>query len=71
MAELIQSNNPMVNRQISDLVGSLTDPIIVMPWGWGDTLPEWIKQAITLERLIENVKHLKGEEPAGDRRLTA
>jgi hypothetical protein len=36
-----------------------------MPGGWGDTLPDWIKEAITIERLIENVKHLKGEEPTG------
>ena len=57
--------NPKVDRQISDLVGALTDPIIVMPGGWGDTLPDWIKDAITVERLIENLKHLNGEEPTG------
>jgi hypothetical protein len=48
-----------------DLVGTLTDPIIVYPGGWGDSLPEWLKNAITLERLIENMKTTKGEQPTG------
>ena len=48
-----------------DLVGALTDPIIVFPGGWGDTLPEWLKNAITLERLAMNMKTLKGEEVTG------
>ena len=52
-------------QYISDLVGALTDPIIVFPGGWGDTLPEWLKNAITLERLAMNMKELKGEEPTG------
>ena len=54
-----------VAKGISDLVGVFTDPIIVFPGGWGDTLPEWLKAAITLERLIENIKALKGEEMTG------
>ena len=51
-----------VEKGISDIVGTLTDPIIVFPGGWGDTLPEWLKNAITLERLAMNMKALKGEE---------
>jgi len=48
-------------------VGVFSDPIIVFPGGWGDTLPEWLKARITLERLIENVRSPKGERPmAGD-----
>ena len=54
-----------IARGISDLVGALTDPIIVLPGGWGDTLPEWLKNAITLERLAMNMKALKGEEMTG------
>jgi len=50
---------------ISEIVGALADPIIVFPGGWGDTLPEWLKTAITLERLAMNMKELKGEEPTG------
>jgi len=46
-------------------VGCLTNPIIVFPGGWGDTLPDWLKTAITLERMIGDMKALKGEEPTG------
>lgn len=52
-------------KGISDIVGALSDPIIVMPGGWGDSLPEWIKTTITLERLCENIKSLKGEVQTG------
>ena len=50
---------------ISDFVGTFADPIIVYPGGWGDTLPEWLKNAITLERLEINIRASKGEEPTG------
>ena len=43
------------DKWINDLVGTFTDPIIVCPGGWGDSLPDWIKQAITIERLIGNL----------------
>jgi len=46
-------------------VGVFCDPIIVFPGGWGDTLPEWLKNAITLERLGMNMRALKGEEMTG------
>ena len=54
-----------VDSMIDDLVGTLTDPIIVYPGGWGDSLPEWLKNAIVLERLTENMKSTKGEQPTG------
>ena len=54
-----------IEKGISDIVGALTDPIIVFPGGWGDSLPEWLKTAITLERLVMNMKALKGEEMTG------
>jgi hypothetical protein len=54
-----------MDKGISDIVGVFTDPILVFPGGWGDTLPEWLKQAITLERLVMNMKALKGEEITG------
>jgi hypothetical protein len=53
------------NSMIDDLVGNLTDPIIVYPGGWGDSLPEWLKNTITMERLTENMKTTKGEQPTG------
>jgi len=58
-------NKPTIEKGISDLVGVFTDAIIVFPGGWGDTLPEWLKNAITLERLEMNMRALKGEEPTG------
>jgi len=53
------------DTMISDLVGTFTDPIIVFPGGWGDTLPDWLKTAITLERMMGGMKALKDEEPTG------
>jgi len=57
--------NKTVEKGISDIAGCLTDPVIVFPGGWGDTIPEWLKGAITLERMIGDMKALKGEEPTG------
>ncbi|GAI26898.1 unnamed protein product [marine sediment metagenome] len=54
-----------VDKGISEIVGALTDPIIVFPGGWGDTLPEWLKNTIILERLTMNMRVLKGELPTG------
>lgn len=54
-----------IEKGISDIVGALTDSIIVFPGGWGDTLPEWLKTSITLERLETNMRALRGEEPTG------
>jgi hypothetical protein len=57
--------NTSIEKGVDELVGALSDPIIVFPGGWGDTLPEWLKTAITLERLEMNMKALKGEEMTG------
>lgn len=54
-----------IEKGISNIVGALTDPIIVFPGGWGEDLPEWLKTSITLERLVMNMAALKGEEPTG------
>ncbi|MBA7628957.1 hypothetical protein ES703_36454 [subsurface metagenome] len=58
-------NRANVEKGISDIVGVFTDPILVFPGGWGDTLPDWLKGAITVERLAMNMKALKGEEMTG------
>jgi hypothetical protein len=50
---------------VSDLVGTFTDPIIVFPGGWGDTLPDWIKNAITMDRMEANIRASRGEELTG------
>jgi len=49
------ASNQKVDGWIDDIVGALFDPIIVMPGGWGDDLPEWLKTKVTLERLTENI----------------
>ena len=54
-----------IEKGISEIVGALTDPIIVFPGGWGDSLPDWLKTTITLERLEMNMRALKGEEITG------
>ena len=56
-------DNRILDKQIDNLVGALMDPIIVMPGGWGDSLPDWIKGAIQIERLAQL---MKGEETATD-----
>ena len=57
---------------IGDVVGALCDPVIVYPSGWQDTLPDWIKPQITLERLIMNMKVLnEGGVPVGDTEVLA
>ncbi len=53
------------DQWIGELVGVFSDPIIVMPGGWGDSLPEWLKTSITLERLVMNMRVSKGELPTG------
>ncbi|MBA7566937.1 hypothetical protein ES708_08637 [subsurface metagenome] len=54
-----------VEKGISEIVGVFCDPIIVFPGGWGDSLPDWLKTSITLERLVMNMRVLKGELPTG------
>ena len=58
-------NKPTIKKGISDVVGVFTDPIIVFPGGCGEDLPDWLKSAITLERLEMNMRALKGEEMTG------
>ena len=53
------NNSQTIDKGISDIVGCLTDPIIVFPGGWGDTIPDWLKNAITLERMMANMNSEK------------
>lgn len=48
-------------KGISDIVGVFTDPIIVTPGAaaYPSDIPQWLREAITLERLVENIKALK------------
>jgi hypothetical protein len=53
------TNERKVDGWIDDVVGSLCDPIIVMPGGWGEDLPDWLRKRVTVERLRENLLALK------------
>jgi hypothetical protein len=46
-------------KAIDELAYSLTDPVVVWPGGWEDTLPQWIKTAIKMERIIETGRAAK------------
>jgi hypothetical protein len=47
-----------LDKAIDELAGALTDPIIVWPFGgWGDSLPEKIKDDITIHRMLQLMKH--------------
>jgi hypothetical protein len=46
---------------IDEMVGALTDPIIVFPSGWEDTMPEWMKRDLPLHRLAHVHQCLVGK----------
>ncbi len=55
-----------IDRSIEDLVGAICDPIIVYPGGgWENDIPKWLLEQITMDRLIEQMKATKGQEPTG------
>jgi hypothetical protein len=41
-----------LDKQITEMVAAFSDPIIVYPGGWEDTVPEQVKQDIATYRLI-------------------
>jgi len=45
-----------IEKDIAEMVGALSDVIVVYPGGWGDSLPEDLKNRITMERLIRLMK---------------
>jgi len=57
-----REDDKTIEKQIDELVGCFSDPIIVWPGGWGESLPETIKSDITIHRMIQL---MKGESLAG------
>lgn len=49
-----------IERQVDDMLGALTDPIIVWPGGWADTLPQNMKGDIQVHRLAQLAKGEQG-----------
>ena len=41
---------------VESMVEVFTAPLIVYPSGWEDTLPDWIKSEVTLQRLVRLMK---------------
>jgi len=57
-----------LDKGIDNLVGSLCDPIIVHKCAWGTRgmIPEWLRNQITLDRMIElMVANKEGRDPIG------
>ena len=57
-----------LDRAIENLAGSLCDPIIVHQGAWAtrDMIPEWLRNQITLDRMIElMVANKEGRDPIG------
>jgi CO dehydrogenase/acetyl-CoA synthase beta subunit len=55
-----------IEKGISDLVGCLTDPIIVFPSPWAEDIPESLKNRVPLARLARQMTGLRGIMPEGD-----
>jgi len=45
---------------IEDMVGALTDPLIIWPGPWGADLPAWIREQLSIARLLHLMKCSKG-----------
>ena len=57
--------NNSTDKGISEIAGVFTDPIVVYPGAWMDTIPDWLKQRITLDRMVMNMKVIRGETQTG------
>jgi len=44
------------DNYIEEMAGALTDPIIVYPGGWMDSVPKDLKNHITMERMVRLMK---------------
>lgn len=44
-------------KKIEMLARAFTDPLIVMPGGWADTIPSWMKEQIPIRRMIQLMKN--------------
>lgn len=51
------------DKEIDEIIGCLTDPIIAWPSPWNDTLPERVKDQIPIQRMLMNMMYLKGMIP--------
>ena len=63
-----KANRFSLDKGIDNMVGALCDPIIVHAGAWAtrDMIPEWLRNQITLDRMIElMVANREGRDPVG------
>ena len=55
-----------VEKKLSCLAGCFTEPLVVCPGGWADSLPEWLRKAVVEERMIALLQAVReNREPTG------
>ena len=54
-----------LDKNLEELVGIFYKPLVVYPGGWHDTLPEWIKNEIPIQRMAYQMLKYKGKEKEG------
>jgi hypothetical protein len=63
---MVEVTERMAEKQIYDLIGCFTEPLVVCPGGWDDTIPDWLRKAVVTERMIELIVATReGREPTG------
>lgn len=46
----------IIEDGVQKLVGAICGTLVVADEGWADTIPDWIKEQVKLERLLSNLK---------------
>lgn len=50
-------------KEIEEIIGCLTDPIITWPSPWNKDIPPRVKEQIPIERMLMNMMYLNGQIP--------
>jgi hypothetical protein len=62
LLEVPPKPNPSLPKDpIEEMVGALTDPLIVFPSGWEDTIPQHLKERLPLDRLAHQMRCMNGQ----------
>lgn len=49
---------------LEDMIGSMFEPLIVFPGGWADTIPDWVRGQVELDRMAQVMEAAKkGRRP--------
>lgn len=52
----IQQRSAAIRKSIDEIVGALSDPLIVPRSAWSSTIPQWLREHITFARMIDLMK---------------